>query len=279
MQAVAIITDSTSDLPADVCAEHGITVVPLALTIDGETMTDGTLSQPEFFKRMNAAAELPTTSQPSVGAFVETYRLALEEASHVVSVHISEKLSGTLASARAAAEQFAGQVTVVDSKNLSWALGFQVLEAARAAASGLEPAAIVERVESVRDRVQLLVSLDALDNLVKGGRISSFAGKVGGALNVRLAITVKDGAFVPVRPYRSAKAAFNHGLQWIENRMEGTKRGAFCVIHALSEERAIALKEAITERFDPSELYLAETGTVIATHTGVGWGVAFVPEK
>jgi DegV family protein with EDD domain len=122
------------------------------------------------------------------------------------------------------------------------------------------------------------VHFDGLDNLVKGGRISGLAGVIGGALNIKLSITVKDGAFVPVRPYRSAKAALKHGLDWVEGRMGTASRGAFCVIHALSEDRALWIKEQLIERFDVTEMFVMETGAVIATHTGTGWGIAFVPE-
>jgi len=278
MGTIAVVTDSTADLPRDLCEQYGITVVPLHIAFGDELIVDGTISQQEFFDRMNAASQLPTTSQPPVGAFVDVYRHALETASEVISVHISSKLSGTLESARRAAEEFAGKVHVVDSLNLSWALGFQALEGARAAAAGLELRDVIARIEGVRDRVQMIVSLDSIDNLVKGGRISALAGAIGGALNVRLSITVKDGAFVPVRPYRTAKAALKHGLDWVEGRLGPTKRGAFCVIHALSEDRALWLKDQILERFDASEVFVAETGVVIATHTGTGWGIAFVPE-
>lgn len=278
MRNVAIVTDSTADLSPELREANGITVVPLSIVFGQETIVDGTISQEEFFRRMNASPDLPTTSQPPVGAFVDAYAKALETAAEVVSVHISSKLSGTLESARRAAEEFSGKVHVIDSKNLSWALGFQALEGARAAAAGLDRQAVVERVESVRDRVQMLVHFDAIDNLVKGGRISGLAGVIGGALSIKLSITVKDGAFVPVRPYRSAKAALKNGLEWVEGRMGTATRGAFCVMHALSEDRALWLKDQLLERFDVSEIFVMETGAVIATHTGTGWGIAFVPE-
>ncbi len=278
MRSIAIITDSTADLPVPICSEYGITVVPLELMIGSEAMRDGTLTQAEFFARMNAADELPTTSQPPVGTFVEVYRRALETASHVVSVHISEKLSGTLASARTAAKEFEGRVTVVDSMNLSWGLGFQVIEAARASAQGLDVTAIVERVEAVRDRVQMIVHVDALDNLVRGGRISGFAGKVGGMLSVKLSFTVRNGEFVLVRPFRNAKAAMQHGLDWAGENMGKATHAAFAVGYAMAEDRAQSLKQSITERFNATEMYIYEAGTVIATHTGTGWAIAFVPE-
>lgn len=280
MKPLAIITDSCADLTDKIARRHDISVVPLTVTIDGRSWVDGELSQAEFFERMNAAPALPTTSQPSVGAFVDVYRQALETASEVVSVHISSKLSGTISSARQAAEQFAGRVHIVDTLNLSWGQGLQVLEAAKAAAEGLDARAVVERVERARDRAQLLVGLDGFENLVKGGRLSKVAGAVGGMLNVKITITcTPDGTLAMVRPNRGTQAALDQGMRWVEDRMGGAKRGVFAVMHAMAPDRAHWLERAIRERFEPIELYLVEVGVVIATHTGTGWGIAFLPEE
>ncbi len=276
---VAIITDSTSDLPDEICTQYEITSVPLNVTIDGETWLDGVMSQQEFFDRMRAAESLPTTSQPSVGAFVDVYADALTRAAHVVSVHISSELSGTLTSAHAAAERFAGKVTVIDSRNLSWGLGFQVIEAAKAALEGASLDAIVQRTERARDRVEMLVGLDNLDNLVKGGRVGRVAGFVGSMLNLKVTLTVEDGAFEPIARTRGAKAALEHTVDWVAERMGTASKAAFCVMYALGEDRAASLAEALQARFDVTEIHVVPTGSVIATHTGTGWGVAFLPEE
>lgn len=276
---IAIITDSTSDLPADVRERYGITVVPLNVTIDGQTLSDGVLTQQEFFDRMNSAPQLPTTSQPSVGAFVETYTEALKQAAEVISIHISSDLSGTVESARAAAEQFAGKVKVFDSRNLSMGLGFQVIEAARAAAEGAGAAAVLERAERARDRVQMIVGLDKLDNLVKGGRVGKVSGLIGGMLNLKVTLTVKDGVFEPIARTRGGKAALQHTVDWCAERMGERRAGAFCVMHAMAADRVEWLREELASRFDVTESYAVETGSVIAAHTGTGWGVAFLPEE
>lgn len=275
---VAIITDSTADLPAEVCERYGITTVPLNVTIDGQTWLDGVMSQQEFFDRMRAAKSLPTTSQPAVGSFVDAYTEALKRASHVVSIHISSDLSGTIASAHAAAERFPGRVSVFDSRNLSYGLGFQVIEAAKGALEGLAPEAVLQRAADVRDRVQMIVGLDSLENLVKGGRVGKVSGFVGSMLNLKVTLTVRDGVFEPVARTRGAKAALAHMLEWVGERMGGARRGAFCVLHALSEDRAKWLAEQIESRFEVTEMHIVPTGSVIATHTGTGWAVAVLPE-
>lgn len=278
MRGIAIVTDSTSDLPKSLSEEYDITVVPLAVTIDGETLTDGDLTQEEFFGRMAVAKELPTTSQPSPGAFVETYRRVLETARSVVSVHISSDLSGTFESATQAAREFPGRVHLVDSRNLSMALGLQVIEAARGAARGLSVNEVIAQVERARDKVQLLVGVDKLDNLAKGGRIGRVGAFIGGMLNLRVMFTVADGVFDPVGRVRGAQAALDRTLEWIGERMDGLEGGKFCVLHAMSRERAEWLRDQLSARYEVSDMYVVETGTVISTHTGTGWGVAFIPE-
>ncbi|HSK47953.1 MAG TPA: DegV family protein, partial [Coriobacteriia bacterium] len=203
----AIVTDSTSDISAELAAERGIDVVPLSVTIGDETMLDDTLTQTEFFERMASAPRLPTTSQPSVGAFVEVYERALAKAEEVLSIHISSKLSGTFDSATQAAAQFAGRVHVFDSRNLSWGLSLQVLEATAAAAQGLGVAATLERLESARDRTKLIVGLDSLDNHAKGGRIGKVSAFLGAMLDLKVTLTVDStGAFQPVARSRGEKA-------------------------------------------------------------------------
>ena len=276
---LAVVADSTSDIAPEIAMEHGITVVPLTVMIGDESFTDGVLNQQQFFDRMNAAERLPTTSQPAVGAFAEVYSRALETADQVISVHISSKLSGTLESAYAAAEQFVGRVHVFDSLNLSWGCAWQVIEAARCAAEEIGPEAALERIASVRDRVGLIVGVDALDNLAKGGRIGRVGAFLGSLLNLKVTFTVgPDGAFVPVARSRGEKAALEHTLAWVAEKMGSATSGRFAVGHALSRDRALWLADEIAKRFGVTEMVVYETGSVISTHTGTGWGVAVLPD-
>ncbi len=280
VRSFAVVTDSTADIAPAMAAAAGIAVVPLTVSFGTLNFPDGQLTQQEFFNRMKVAPALPTTSQPPVGLFVEAYERALATAESVVSVHISSKLSGTIESARTAAEQFSGKVHVFDSMNLSWGLAFQVMEAVAAAKEGLAPAAAFERLESARDRVRMIVGLDSLDNLAKGGRIGRVSAFLGSFLNLKVTLTVDtDGAFQPVARTRGEKAALEHTLDWVAEHLDGgAKRAKFAVGHALSESRAHQLADSIRQRFDVSELVVYETGSVISAHTGTGWGVAFLPE-
>jgi DegV family protein with EDD domain len=279
-RAVAIVTDSTADLPAELAAANNIVVVPLNVTIEGRTYQATELSQADFFARMNAAKELPTTSQASVGTFAEVYSRALETARDVVSIHISSGLSGTIDSAYAAAEQFGGRVHVFDSLNLSWGLGFQALEAARSAATGASVADVLEHTERIRERVRMIVGLDKLDNLAKGGRIGAVSAFLGGLLNLKVTLTVtEEGVFAPVARTRGRTAALEHTIDWVRGHMGDAKSGAFCVMHAMSPDNAEWLRERLEKAFTATEMHVVEVGVVIATHTGTGWGVAVVPAE
>jgi DegV family protein with EDD domain len=275
----AVVTDSTADIAARIAEERGIEVVPLAVTINGETLVDGVLTQVEFFERMRKAPELPTTSQPSVGAFVEAYGRALETASSVISVNISEKLSGTIESAHAAAEEFAGKVHVFDSRNLSWGLAWQVVDAAAAASEGLGVSEALARLGRAREQVKLIVGVDSLENLRKGGRIGRVSSMLGSLLNLKVTFTVdKDGAFEPLGRSRGEKAGLEYTLDWVAKQMGAARTGKFAIGHALSEERAHRLADSIRQRWEVSELVVYEAGSVISTHTGTGWGVAVWPQ-
>lgn len=278
MREVAIVTDSTADLTPELCEANGIGVVNLGFSIDDRTYIDGELSQEEFFALMRASSELPKTSQPPVGAFVEMYRRQLEKAKNVVSVHISHNLSGTIESAREAARQFGERVHVVDTLNLSWGEGWQVLEAARAAERGAGWQEVVSAVEGLRDRVQMIVGLDSLENLAKGGRIGKVSALLGSMLNLRVMITVnEEGSFEPVARSRGAKAALEETMKWVSEKMGDHKRGRFAIMHAMAPDRAEWLKERITSVYEAVEVHVIKAGPVITSHTGTGWGVALVP--
>jgi len=276
----AVVTDSTADIAPAMARERGITVVPLTVSFGDETFADGEMSQAEFFSRMNAAPKLPTTAQPPVGLFIEAYEAALQSAEQVISVHISNKLSGTIESARQAAEQFAGRVHVFDSLNLSWGLAWQVVEAATAAADGVSVDGALERLAHARERVRLIVGLDSLDNLSKGGRIGKVSAFLGALLSLKVTFTVDaQGAFAPLARSRGERAALEHTMSWIAEQMGERRRGSFAVGHALSEPRAQRLAEQIRAKYDVVELVIYEAGTVISTHTGTGWGVALLPAE
>lgn len=273
-RSVCVVTDSTADIPRGVAEELGITVVPLSVTVGGETFVDGSISMAEFFRRMDATKDLPTTSQPSVGAFLEAFESGLSRCKNVVSINISNRLSGTIESAREAARTLGDRVHVLDTLNLSWGEGYQVVAAAKAAAAGESLEGVKRAFENAHERIHMVVGLDTLENLAKGGRIGRVSAFVGGVLNMKVMLTVgDDGAFVPVARARGGKAALQASVDWLGEYISTKKRAAFGVLHAESPDKAAWLEDAIRSRFNVAELAVIETGPVIGTHTGTGWGL------
>lgn len=169
---IRVVTDSTADLPADVVEGLGITVVPLLVLFGDEVYRDGIdLSSEEFFRRLALSRKLPTTSQPSVGAFQEAYRELSAETSEIVSIHISSRLSGTRRSAAEAASALGGwpHIEVVDSQSTSMGLGFQVMAAARTTRAGASLEEVVAVTHSVRRRHHWLALFETLEYLRRGG--------------------------------------------------------------------------------------------------------------
>jgi DegV family protein with EDD domain len=278
-RSVALLTDSTADIPPDLASSEGIEVVPLLVHFGDRTYADGELTPAEFFEKMNAAPELPTTSTPAAGVFEEAYERSLASFDHVVSVHVSSRLSGTIEAARQAAARFGSRVRIVDSRNLSWGLAFQVLAGARAAQAGAAVADVVAAVERCRERVRMVVGLDKLDNLARGGRIGAVSAFLGGMVDLKVLLTVDaEGTFVPVARARGARSAVQRTLDFVAREMQGGRRGAFCVAHSASPDKASTLRALIESIYDVSEMFVVETGAVIMTHTGTGWAVTVVPE-
>lgn len=275
----AVVTDSAADLPSSRAAELGVHVVPLPVTIGTETFDDGALSQAELFERIRDADTATVgTSQPSPGTLANVYERALQDADEVIALHISSQLSGTCDLARTVSRQFDGRVHVFDSRNLSWGLGWQVVEAAETAAEGLTVAEALSRLERARDECKIVVTLDSLERLNRSGRIGSVATYVGALLNIKVSVAVNSsGAFVPVRGNRGDRAASGSMLAWMTPHMHGARGGRFAVGHALAPERAAALAEAIRDRWEVDELVMYEAGSAISVHAGTIWGVAFRP--
>lgn len=275
-RSVGIVTDSAADVPPSLLDDLDISVVPLSVAFGEETFFDGELSPEEFFARMKASPALPRTSQPSVGAFTEAYKRLLERYEHVVSVHLSGKLSGTFESAREAASSLGERVRVVDSETLSMAAGFQVLAGARAAAAGESVDRVVEAVNAVRDRVCVIVGFDSLENLAKGGRIGRVAALAGSVLNIRVLLTVTDGLIEPIARVRGTTKALEGTIKWMSERFP-TGKGQVAVLHANSPDKAEWLEREVRKRFVATEFHVVQPGPVVSSHTGPGWGLAFVP--
>ena len=266
---VAIVTDSTADLPAELTRSRSITVVPLTLNFEGKALLDGVDIQPdEFYRRLPSATTHPTTSQPSPGRFAEAYASLLAEHDAVVSIHISEKLSGTYASALQAKDMTdPKRVRVIDSELVSMSLGLITLAASALAAGGQDAAAIETRVLDMRSQIQTYFSVATLEFLRRGGRIGRASALLGSVLQVKPVLCIRDGLVTPLERVRT----FDRALTRVVELTRAVDRGhGVCVIvgHADAESDA----ERMGRELEPiaETLMIQPLGPVVGAHAGPG---------
>jgi len=266
---VAIVTDSTSDLPPALAAARSISIVPLTLNFDGQALLDGVdITPSEFYRRLPNATSHPTTSQPSPGQFAELYGALLADHDAIVSIHISEKLSGTFESAQQAADMTdATRVHVIDSQVVSMSLGLVTLGAATLAAKGAEAEAIVEKVTSMRGLVETYFSVATLEFLRRGGRIGRASALLGSVLQVKPVLCIRDGLVTPLERVRT----FERALSRVVELARAVDRGqGICAIvgHAGAEADA----ERVARELEPiaETLMIQPLGPVVGAHAGPG---------
>ena len=266
---MAIVTDSTADLPPQLTRARGITVVPLTLHFDGRSLLDGVEITPtEFYRRLPSATIHPTTSQPSPGQFAEAYAKLLAAHSEVISIHISERLSGTYASARQAADMTdPSRVRVIDSHVVSMSLGLVTLAASALAAQGIDGKAIEARIVELSEQVRTFFSVATLEFLRRGGRIGRASALLGSVLQVKPVLCIRDGLVTPLERVRTFDRALN---RIVELTREVDRGKGVCVIvgHAEAPEDA----ERIARELDPiaETLMIQPLGPVVGAHAGPG---------
>ncbi|MBE7104615.1 DegV family protein [Bacillus cereus] len=271
MQKIKIVTDSTADLSKDIIEKYDIHVLPLSISVNGQTYLDRVDLQPdEFIEEMMKSEELPKTSQPAMGTFVEMYEKLGEDGSEVLSIHMTGGMSGTVATANSAASMTDTKVTVVDSQFISHALAYQVIEAAKMAREGSSLEAILKRIDEVRKNTRLYVIVDTLENLVKGGRIGKGKALIGSLLNIKPIASLEGGVYNPVTKVRSQGQIVKTLAKIFEEDTAGKVVKAVAIPHAKAIPLAESVK-AVVEKvngFTQSEIFY--TTPVISTHTGPG---------
>jgi DegV family protein with EDD domain len=279
--SVAVITDSTAYLPADLVEGYGIHVVPLYVVLAGRSGREGLDIGPDDVARvLGTRGQTVSTSRPTPGDFVAAYRLALDQgAEKLVSVHLSSELSGTWDAARLAASQVGEHiVSVVDSRSAAMGNGFAVLAAARSAAAGADAATVARTARDMAAATRTLFVVDTLEYLRRGGRIGAAASVLGSALAIKPVLHVLDGRVVPLEKVRTTARAM-HRL--VQRAVEAAGDGAVSVAvhHLAAPEKADRLAAELRERL-PSlrELHVSELGAAIGAHVGPGaFGVVVAP--
>jgi DegV family protein with EDD domain len=279
---VAIVSDSTSYLPRELVEQNRIHLV--SLYINWEDRSERELDMPDFddfYNRLRTADRLPTTSQPSIGDFLDVYGPLVAEGYDVVSVHISGGISGTVEAARQAKERLAedsgaDRVTVIDSERGAGGLGLIALAGARVASSGGDTAAVIERIEQTRADLKMWFAVDTLEFLRRGGRIGAASAWLGSALKIKPILTL-DKEITPIERVRTGAKAIRRLTEYMEQRHDDGA-DAWVVQHVQAPEEAGQLMEAAERITGRGPAFVSEVGPVIGTHIGPGLlGVGGVP--
>jgi DegV family protein with EDD domain len=279
--SVAVITDSTAYLPADLVEGYGIHVVPLYVVLAGRSGREGMdIGPDDVAAALSVRGARVSTSRPTPGDFVAAYRRALDEgADRLVSVHLSSELSGTWDAARLAASQIGEHiVTVVDSRSAAMGSGFAVLAAARSAAAGADAATVAASAREMAAATRTLFVVDTLEHLRIGGRIGSAAAVLGSALAVKPVLHVHDGRVVPLEKVRTSARAM-HRLVQRAVETAGDASVSLAVHHLAAPDRAERLASELRERVTAvRELHVSELVAAIGAHVGPGAvGVVVAP--
>lgn len=270
---IALVTDSTCNIPADMAAERRIYTAPLYILWDDESFRDGIdISAEAFYKRLAASKTLPKTSQVSVQDFVDLFEKAreAEQADEVICTVISSELSGTYASAVQAAVQVDFPVRLIDTLQTSWALGFPVLAGADARDAGADPASIEQVIRSAMVRQRLIFTIDSLEYLHKGGRIGNARLLLGSALHIKPILELDSGIVSSAENVRTRKRAVEQMLTVAVLRAGGCTIRRVAAIHGDAEGEVQRLLEQAKARFQPEESHKSYITPVLGVHVGPG---------
>jgi DegV family protein with EDD domain len=266
----AIVLDSTADFPEAPGRFRNWRVVPLYVRFGDESFRDYVdLGPAQFYERLAAATDLPSTSQPSPGDFAAVYE-ELSGYERVLSLHLSSTLSGTFASASAAAADFAA-VRVIDTRTASAAIAMLGFGIQRRLDRGTTDAEIDALVARYLAEHELLFTLDSLDYLARGGRIGRASSLVGGLLQVKPILTIRDGEVVPLKRVRGSAKAFAEFAALLEAGSTDAPSVRIGIAHAAAPERLTAVEELVARVRPNAQVEVATSlGAVVGTHAGPG---------
>jgi len=284
MPEVAIVVDTTHYMPRELVESNGLHEVSLYVNAGDRHERESDMPDFDaFYESLRTSAQLPTTSQPSIGDFLTVYEPLVEEGRDIVSVHISGGISGTVESARQAATDLASRkpqrrIEVVDTNSACGIIGLSALAGAAAARAGGDIDAVTARVRAAVDVAKIWFAVDTLEFLRRGGRIGTAQAWLGGALKIKPILTI-DGEITPIERVRTSGRAFERMVDFLRARHDDGC-DAWVVQHIQAPDQAQRLIGRCREIFDSEPVFTSEVGPVIGTYTGPGLiGVGAVPRS
>ncbi|MFW5993717.1 MAG: DegV family protein [Halanaerobiaceae bacterium] len=282
---IGILTDSTADLPDNLYKKYDIEVIPLTVTFGNDTFVDGQeINSEEFFQKINQYNEQPTTSMPSVGNFIEKYKKLNEKYDQIISIHLSENLSGTLNSARLAAKEFSEiEIFPVDSKSISLGLGFQVLYAARLIEAGKNIPEIKEKLAQARKNLLLYFTVNDLAYMKEGGRIGKAQAFLGSILNINpiISISTETGEVEPLDKTRGKTRTFRKMIEIAEERLSKTETAWIGFAHGNRKNDMLKFKNKLLDKINTNyninpEIFETRISPTLGSHVGPSVYAGFI---
>ncbi|MCS6906571.1 MAG: DegV family protein [Anaerolineales bacterium] len=263
---IAIVTDSTADIPDELLTKHDIYMVNNYVIIEGKSFEDRKdISREQFYNSLPTMRSFPTTATASSGTYQELYeRLLSQGKEFILSIHASARLSGIYNAACAAASAFAERVKVIDSLSVSMGLGFQVIAAAEAAREGASLEAIVNMLVELRKRIKLMAMLDTLEYIHRSGRVSWAKARLGELLRIKPFLEVLNGQVMSLGQTRTYQKGVSRLAETLRHLSPFEK---LAVLHTNAEDRARQLIEQVRDIL-PAQVFTVNVTTVIGSHVG-----------
>ncbi len=276
---VGIVTDSTCDLPDDYLEKHDIRIVPLQVRFgDDEYLDRVTISAQEFYQRLSTSDSLPKTSQPATAAFKQVYEDMLRTYDSIVGIFISSGISGTFQNARTTSKFFKDRkFAIIDSKITSLGMGILIKEAVKMRDEGKSLSEIEARLIDMSTRIRAYLSLETIDNLVRGGRLSKSKGLFAKLLHINPVLTFDDkGKVVPLDKGVGSKGSLDKAIEYATRYLEGKTNLQISVVYSDKIARALYAKEQLSARFPDVPIEIAQISPVLGTYGGPGTAAIIV---
>lgn len=266
---VRIVTDSTCDLPKEIVEEYDIHVVPLTVKLGNKSFRDYyDLSPLQFYEMLKTTNDFPTTSQPSVDEFLQTYK-KFGNQDDIISIHISLDMSKTAQSASVALQQLPDyKIHIIDSRTVCLGLGLIVLESAKAVKEGADAKEVIKLIDELKSKVKVYFSVETLEYLQKGGRIGKAQGFLGTMLKIKPLLAVVDGFVTPVERIRGAGKLINRMVEIVKDDAGQNKKIKASFVRGESEAQLSELTSQLNDAVEVEELFRSYVGTVITSHAG-----------
>ncbi len=269
-----IVVDSSSDIPSDLSSNLGIVTVPMPVYIDGSTYREGIdVFTDKFYAEFKNYKDLPKTSQPNPNDLKETYEMILAEGHEVIAIHLSSGLSSTYQTALMVKEMCSNpdKIHIIDSLGASFGFGLQAIFGSKIIQEENDTNKIIEKITDIRNRMRYVFTIDTLEYLVKGGRVSKTAGFVAGLLDVKPILDFNiEGTIEVIGKVRSRKSAVRKLIEMIMEDIVDPENQVIGISHSACPEEAALFAEEIREKLKVKDILLSEIGCVVGSHVGPG---------